>query len=373
MSVEQLKVMSVPFVDLAAQYVQIQPEVDRAIHDVLESQQFILGPDVVRLEEEFAAYCENEFAVGVDSGVNAIELALRALEIGPGDEVITAANTFIATALAISAVGAEVVLVDIDPQTYNMDPQKVEAAITSRTRAIVPVHLYGQPVDMEPIWRIAGAHNLYVVEDAAQAHGARYHNRRTGSLSDIAAFSFYPGKNLGAYGDGGIVVTRDSTLAERVRMLRNYGQREKYHHWVRGFNSRLDTMQAAILRVKLRYLDEWNQSRRDHADHYTRLLSSYVDTPEVPAGVEPVWHLYVIRTPHRDALRDHLERHNIQSGLHYPIPIHLQPAYEHLPYHEGDFPVTEAYAQQILSLPMYPELKPEMIEHVAEAIASFDR
>lgn len=364
---------SVRFVDLNAQYASINADIDAAVARVINRGDFILGEDVRLFEAEFAAYCGVDFACGVASGTAALELLLRAYGIGEGDEVITAANTFIATTLAISYVGAKPVLVDIDPDTYNIDVNQIEQAITPHTRAIIPVHLYGQPADMDAIQEIANRHHLFVIEDACQAHGARYHGHRTGSLGDAAAFSFYPAKNLGAYGDGGIAVTNDPVIAEKVRMLRDYGQLEKYHHLTIGYNSRLDTLQAAVLRVKLSHLDAWNAARRDHAAHYTRLLAgSEVVTPTVMADVESVWHLYVIRSHCPDGLRNHLTQHNIQTGIHYPIPIHLQPAYLHLGYKTGDFPVTEKYAKEILSLPMYAELQPDAITHVVDVIRAFN-
>jgi dTDP-4-amino-4,6-dideoxygalactose transaminase len=361
--------LQVPFVDLAAQYAAISGQVVEAMARVLTDTDFILGHDVELFEREFAEFCEADYAVGVDSGTSALELALRACDIGPGDEVITAANTFIATALAISYTGATPVFVDIDPDTYNMDPRLLEKAITPRTRAIIPVHLYGQPADMDPILDIARSRNLSVIEDACQAHGARYKGRRVGSLGHLAAFSFYPAKNLGAYGDGGMVVTNDKALAESIKLMRNYGQREKNTHLLRGFNRRLDTLQAAVLRVKLRHLDKWNEERRQHARRYTQYLS---DTPfvapfEAEYG-EPVYHLYVIRTQDRDGLRGYLQQQGISTGIHYPTPIHLQEAYRDLGYHRGSFPIAEEYAEQVLSLPMYAELSPGLIRHVTESL-----
>jgi dTDP-4-amino-4,6-dideoxygalactose transaminase len=365
-------VQPIPFVDLKAQYNSIADEINGAIANVLQRGDFILGQDVRLFEEEFAAWCGVKHAVGVDSGLSALELALRAHDIGPGDEVITAANTFIATALGISATGARPVLVDHDPKTYTIDPNRVEDAITERTRAIMPVHLYGQPADMDPIMDIAERHNLIVIEDAAQAHGSRYKGRRAGSLGHAAGFSFYPGKNLGAYGDGGIVVTNDPKVADSLQMLRNYGQRVKYHHETVGYNHRLDTIQAAILRVKLKYMDQWNAARRDHADQYTELLNvNSVVTPTAADYAEPIWHLYVIRVAYRDELLKYLADHNIYAGMHYPVPIHLQKAYADLGYKPGDFPISEKYAEQILSLPMYPELTPDMIEYVTALVKEF--
>ncbi|HET7037836.1 MAG TPA: DegT/DnrJ/EryC1/StrS family aminotransferase [Thermomicrobiaceae bacterium] len=364
--------MQVPFVDLGAQYAAIGREVDAAMGAVLQRGDFILGRDLERFEEEFAAYCEAPFAVGVDSGMSALTLILRGYGIGPGDEVITSANTFIATALTISMVGARPVLVDIDPETLTLDLERLERAITPRTRAIMPVHLYGHPEDMDPINELAARHGLIVIEDACQAHGARYKGKRTGALGHAAAYSFYPAKNLGAYGDGGMVVTADPELVARLQLLRNYGQSEKYHHEIQGYNHRLDTLQAAALRIKLRYLDDWNAARRQHAARYSRLLAgSGVMLPPVMPEVEPVWHLYIIRTRARDALRAYLGERGIATGIHYPIPIHLQPAYTELGYREGDFPISEAAAQEMLSLPMYAELQAEQIDYVAEAVRAF--
>jgi dTDP-4-amino-4,6-dideoxygalactose transaminase len=362
----------VPFVDLGAQYLSIAREIEQATGNVLRKTDFILGREVQRFEEEFAAFCGAKYAVGVDSGTSAIELALRAHEIGNGDEVITTANSFIATALAISHTGATPVLVDVDSRTYTIDVAEVERAITLRTKAIIPVHLYGQPASMDRVRQIAERHRLIVIEDACQAHGARYNQRRVGSRSHAAAFSFYPGKNLGAYGDGGMVVTDDRQIAERIAMLRNYGQREKYHHLFRGYNRRLDTLQAAVLRVKLKYLDAWNEARRRNATLYSKLLQgSGALLPCEAEGATSVWHLYVIRLPQRDALRDYLAKCGITSAIHYPIPIHLQPAYQDLGYKKGDFPVTEACAETILSLPMYAELTQTQIDLVAREVHKF--
>jgi len=362
----------VPFVDLAAQYATIGADVNGAISKVLSRADFILGQDVALFESEFAAFCETKYAVGVDSGTSALEMALMAYGIGRGDEVITTANTFIATTLAISYTGATPVLVDIDPQTYMMDPALLENAITSHTKAIMPVHLYGHPVDMDPVLEIAERHNLVVIEDASQAHGARYKGRRVGSLGHAAAFSLYPGKNLGAYGDAGIVVTNDEKTVETLRLLRNYGSVKKYHHMLRGYNRRLDTLQAAILRVKLERIDAWNAARRQHAQQYNQLLKdSPLALPLVADFAEPVYHLYVVRTQDRDALQAHLQERGVSTVIHYPIPIHLQPAYRDLGYARGDFPITEGYAEQILSLPMYPELTPDAIEYVTGTIEDF--
>src|SRR6184192_3207281 len=362
----------VPFVDLAAQYAAIAEEIDAAVSKTIREADFILGRAVRLFEEEFAAFSEARYAVGVDSGTSALELALRAYDIGPGDEVITAANSFIASALAISHAGATPVLVDVDPFTHTIDVTGIERAITSRTKAIIPVHLYGHPAHMDPIRQIAEQQGLIVIEDACQAHGARYKGRRAGSLGHAAAFSFYPGKNLGAYGDGGMVVTNDADIAKRLEMLRNYGQKEKYHHLSQGFNRRLDTLQAAVLRVKLKYLEKWNAARRWQAELYHRLLAgTELVLPSEAAGAQSVWHLYVIRTEHRDALKEHHLSRGIAAGIHYPIPIHLQPAYQDLGYKRGDFPVTEAHADRILSLPMYAELSDRQIEFISQTVCEF--
>ena len=364
--------MNIPFVDLQSEYHAIKEQIDTAISGVLSHSDFILGQTVSSFEGAFADYCEVSHAVGVDSGFSALELTLRAYGVGPGDEVITAANTFIATALAISNCGARPVLVDIDADSCNLDPDQLESAITSATKAILPVHLYGQPADMDPIMAIARQHGLYVIEDACQAHGARYKGRRTGSLGDAAAFSFYPSKNLGAYGDGGMVVTNDPAIAERVRLLRNLGQNAKYHHQIKGFNHRLDGLQAAVLCAKLPHLDAGNAARRQAAAQYTQLLSDLpVVTPTEASCAEHVYHLYVIQVDDREALQAHLSKAGVATGIHYPIPIHLQPAYEELGYGQGDFPVTERYARRILSLPMFPDITSAAITHTVTAIASF--
>lgn len=356
----------VPFVDLSAQYRSLEDELHEAMTRVLRRTDFILGADVARFEEDFAAFCGVEHAVGVDSGTSALELALRAYDVGPGDEVITAANTFIATALAISYTGATPVLVDADPRTYTVDVAALEAAVTPRTKAIIPVHLYGHPADMDPILDLARRRGLVVIEDACQAHGARYKGRPVGSLGDAAAFSFYPAKNLGAFGDAGIVVTNDAKTADALRSLRNYGSTEKYHHERRGYNRRLDTLQAAVLRVKLPHLTAWSAARREHARLYGELLrNSPVVLPEESDEVLPVYHLYVVRVEDRERVRAHLNALGVATGVHYPVPIHLQPAYRDLGYAKGDFPVTERYAEEILSLPMYPELTPALVARVA--------
>lgn len=359
----------IPLLDLSAQYASIKHEVDEAMARVVANSDFILGKDVELFETEFAEYCETKHCVSVDSGLSALELVLRAWGIGPGDEVITAANTFIATALAISNTGATPVLVDVDPHTHNIDPEAVRSAITSRTKALVPVHLYGAPVDMDAINAIADQYDLAVLEDACQAHGARYKGNRAGSLGHAAAFSFYPGKNLGAYGDGGGIVTNDAALTRQLREMRNYGQQRKYVHCTKGFNRRLDTLQAAVLRVKLRHLDHWNALRDRHARSYGELLfGSSITLPHVPDDMRSAWHLYVVRSPFRNSIKAHLEEHGIATGMHYPTPIHLQTAYADAGYRKGDFPVTERLANEILSLPMYPELTQSSLERIVDAV-----
>ena len=363
---EEIKVMKIPFVDLQPQYKSIAGEVAAAIQGVFERGDYIQGKQVRLFEEEFAAYIGVKHAVGVGTGLDALEMLLRAYEIGPGDEVITAANTYIATALAIMAAGARPVLVDMDPATYNVHVGAIEAAITTRTRAIMPVHLCGQPADMDEILAIAKKHGLKVIEDAAQAHGARYREVRVGSIGDAAGFSFYPGKNLGAYGDGGMVVTNDAAIAEKVRRLGNYGQRVKYEHTSVGTNSRLDTIQAAILRVKLRHLDAWNDARREHAAAYQTLLRGADCTvPVTAANRTHIFHLYMVEVDDRGEVQKLLTEKGISTGIHYPIPIHLQEACAGLGYKRGDFPATERAAGRILSLPMYAELTAGQREYVA--------
>lgn len=359
----------IPFVDLATQYRSIKADVDAAVLRVLERGDFILGQDVTAFEQEFAAYCETSHCLGVANGTDALKLALQACGIGPGDEVISAAHTFIATTLAITECGATPVLVDCDPDYYLIDVAKIEAAITPKTKAILPVHLYGQCADMDPILAIAKKHNLVVVEDACQAHGARYKGKRAGSIGDIAAFSFYPGKNLGAYGDGGAITTNRADLAERIKLLRNYGQRVKYHHDEKGGNSRLDSVQAAVLRVKLRHLDDWNAARGRAAEEYGKALAGKgLGLPKIAPYSTHVFHLYVVQTNDRAGLQKALDAAGAQHGIHYPIPIHRQPAMADLGYAEGAFPVSERVAPLILSLPMFPELTKEQIGRVAAAI-----
>lgn len=363
--------MAIPLVDLQAQYKSLQSEMAPVLADVLDKAHFIMGPNVKAFEQEFSLYCGARYTIGVGSGTDALLFALMALGISTGDEVITTPHTFIASAECISVAGATPVFVDIDPDTYAMDPTKIEAAITDRTRAIVVVHLYGNPAPMDQIMAIAKKHALAVVEDCAQAHGATFHGQRVGTIGDISCFSFYPGKNLGAYGDGGAVVTNRADLAERVYRLRNHGRvpGAKYEHSEVGFCSRLDELQAAVLRVKLRHLEEWNQARRAHAKQYAKLLGgTQVGLPQETPGGEAVYHLFVVRVNQRDSVQEQLKAAGIESGVHYPLPLHLQPAYQGLRIGEGAFPHAEAASREVLSLPMYAELKQEQLEMVVKAL-----
>ncbi|MFC1999655.1 DegT/DnrJ/EryC1/StrS family aminotransferase [Chloroflexota bacterium] len=363
--------MRIEVVNLKAQYRSVQAEVNEAIAGVFDCGSFILGENVEAFEKEFADYCGVDFAVGVASGTDALQLALRACGVGQGDEVITVANTAFATAIAISWSGAWPVFVDVD-NTYTIDVTKIEEKITARTKAIMPVHLYGRPVDMDLMVKIAGKHNLMIIEDACQAHGAEYQGKKVGSFGDVGCFSFYPTKNLGAYGDGGIAVTNNEEVARGLRLLRNYGQVARFNHTSKGYNSRLDEIQAAILRVKLKKLDNWNDRRRQHAALYDSLLKeSQVVTPPVRKGVKHVYHLYVIRTPDRDQMQEWLGGNGVGTDIHYPIPIHLQPAFKEMGLREGSLPMTEQYAGEILSLPMYPELTEDEVYQVCESIARF--
>jgi len=362
----------IPFVDLKAQYDSIKDEMDEAIQNVLNNTSFIMGEELKKFEEEFARFCDVKYAIGVANGSDALILALKACGIGKGDEVITVPHTFIATTEAISNVGGKVVFVDVDPKTYTIDISKIEEKINKRTKAIIPVHLYGQPADMDPIMRLAKKYNLKVIEDAAQAHGAEYKGEKVGSIGEVACFSFYPGKNLGAYGDAGIVVTDNEEIAEVIKLLRNHGRiAKKYEYDIEGYSSRLDNLQAAILRVKLRYLNKWNESRRKNAKKYNELLDNIgrIITPYEADYAKHVYHLYVIRTDKgRDKLREELKSKGITTGIHYPIPLHLQPAYSYLGHKEGDFPVTERCSQKILSLPIFAELTGGQIEEIVEII-----
>ena len=369
---EQVNVQTVPLVDLNAQYAAIKDDIDRAMQRVIGGSSFIMGPDVGAFESAFAGYCDSAHCVGVSSGTSALILTLHALGVGAGDEVITSAHTFIATAEAISAVGATPVFVDIDPRTYNIDPDAVAAAITPATRAVIPVHIYGQPADMTRLNAVARQHDLFVIEDAAQAHGATWQGRKAGALGDAACFSFYPGKNLGAYGDAGAVTTDNAALAETVALLRNHGRRSKYVHERVGYGERLDTLHAAILSAKLAHLDTWTEQRRALAARYSRLLAdSELVLPFVHADAVPAWHLYVVRTPRRDDLLAHLTALGVQAGVHYPVPLHLQPAYAHLGYRAGELPVTEEVADTCLSLPLYPEMTLEQQDYVVHAVRAF--
>lgn len=358
---------SVPFLDLGLLHQTISEPLKAAFSRVFDSGCFIMGPELALFESEFAQYCEVKHCIGVGNGLDAIYLLLRAYGLGPGDEIIVPSNTFIATWLAVTSCGASPVPVEPCDDTFNIDPAKIEEAITSRTKAIIPVHLYGQPADMDPINAIARKHNLVVIEDAAQAHGARYKGRRAGGLGHAAATSFYPGKNLGALGDGGAVLTNDTSIAEKVRLLRNYGSPVKYQHDVAGGNSRLDELQAAFLRVKLRSLDVWNDQRRVVAEYYSRhLYDTGLVIPFVPDYVEPVWHLYVVRSKNRETLQKELERHNVSTVIHYPTPPHLQPTYQE--YADYPLPVAEQMANEVLSLPMSPMLSKKDLVHVVAII-----
>lgn len=357
----------IPFVDLKSQYAAIRPEVLTAVEQVLESGRFVLGPEVSNFESEFAAYCGTRACVGVNTGTSAIHLALLALGIGPGDEVITVPFTFVATAAAIRYTGARPVFVDVDPSTLTMDPAQLERVLTPRTRAIVPVHLYGRPAEMDPILAFASNHGLRVVEDACQAHGAEYRGRRVGSLGDLGCFSFYPGKNLGAYGEGGAVTTDDPELERTIRMLRDWGAEHKYDHRLQGYNYRLEELQAAILRVKLRQLESWTEARREAASAYDERLSR---GRLAACADRHVYHIYAIRAASREMLQARLEKAGIHTGIHYPIPVHLQKAHADLGHGVGDFPNSEAAASEVLSLPMFPELTTAQIERVCGEIES---
>ena len=361
--------MQIPLVDLQAQYQAIKPEILTACEDVLENMRLFLGPQLQAFENEFAAYCGCKYGIGLSNGTDALTLALRACDVGPGDEVITVANTFIATVEAIATVGATPVFVDIDPDTYTMDCRQLDSALTSRTCAIIPVHLYGHPVDMQSVLDFAHLHGLRVIEDASQAHGATYRGQRVGSIGDVGCFSLYYSKNLGAYGEAGICVTNDSKLAENIRLLRDHGSRIRYLHEVSGVNARLDELQAAILRVKLRYLDQWNALRQAHARVYTKGLQDVVEAvPLVQSWGTHVYYAYVVQVQKRDHFRQILEQGGVATGIHYPIPIHLQPACAHYEYTQGMLPITEAVAKRIVSLPMYPELTEEQIQVVVNAV-----
>lgn len=364
--------MTVPFLDLRAAYEELRGEIDAAVSRVTASGYYLLGPEIEAFEREYAAYTGAAHCVGVGNGLDALQLALRAMDVGPGDEVIVPSNTYIATWLAVTYSGATPVPVEPDPRSYNLDPARVADAVTPRTRAIVPVHLYGQPADMAPLLEIARERGLRVLEDAAQAQGARYRGRRVGAMGDVVAWSFYPGKNLGALGDAGAVTTDDPALAERIRMLRNYGSRVKYVNEEQGFNSRLDEVQAAVLRVKLARLDEWNARRARLAALYREALAgTELVLPHVPEWADPAWHLFVVRSPRRDALQRHLAERGIGTLIHYPIPPHLQGAYRGLGFGEGSFPVSEAIHREVLSLPIGPHLVEGDAARVAAAVGEF--
>jgi dTDP-4-amino-4,6-dideoxygalactose transaminase len=360
----------IPFLDLKMQYHSIKDEIDTAILNLLESTQFVLGREVTCFEEEFAEYSNVSYAIGVNSGTSALHLALLAGGIGPGDEVITVPNTFVATVAAICYVGAFPVFVDIDPVTYTIDPDRIVSSITEKTKAIIPVHLYGQPADMDPILDIARCHKLLVIEDAAQAHGAEYKGRRVGSMGDIGCFSFYPGKNLGACGEGGMVVTDNPEYDRTVRMLRDWGAEKKYEHKLKGFNYRMEGIQGAVLRVKLRYLEKWTKDRRSRAALYDSFFAdSGILTPTAMPYARHVYHIYAVRIPNRTETQNVLNRKGIQTNIHYPFPVHLLEAYADLGYKFGDFPNAEKAAKEVLSLPMFAELTDESVEYVAQCLS----
>ncbi|NOY88157.1 MAG: DegT/DnrJ/EryC1/StrS family aminotransferase [FCB group bacterium] len=364
--------MQIKYLDLQTQYQSLKPEIDNAIQQVINHTAFTLGKAVDEFEKAFASYCQVKCCAGVNSGTNALLLALKALDVGPDDEVITAANTFIATVAAIVHSGAKPVLVDIDPISRNIDPLLLSIAISRKTKVIIPVHLYGRIADMDPIVKIAEKYNISILEDAAQAHGAEYKGKRAGSMGRMAAFSFYPGKNLGAYGEGGAVVTSDSKLDQKVRMLRDHGSAKKYYHDIVGYNARMEGIQGAVLGVKLKYLDKWNQERNRVTKSYNKFLEGLpIRLPEINNDYYQVFHLYVIETDQRDELQNYLKNEGITTLIHYPIPNHLQKALDYLGYKEGDFPVTEKLAKEILSLPIYPELTEEQIKYIADKIRNF--
>jgi dTDP-4-amino-4,6-dideoxygalactose transaminase len=365
--------MKIPFLDLRAQHDSIRDEIECAIKQVIDKTAFAGGPFVTQFEKEFASFCQCDYAIGVGTGTDALWLSLLALGIGQGDEVITVPNTFIATAEAISFTGARPVFVDIEEKTYNINPALLEAALTPRTKAIIPVHLYGQMADMDSIIKIAKAHKLSVIEDACQAHGAEYKGRRAGSIGETGCFSFYPGKNLGACGEGGAVVTNNTTLAEKIRMLRDHGQPKKYYHSLIGWNARMDGVQGAILSVKLKYLNQWNESRRKNAQAYGKLLA-HIDGIIAPQEVDynrHVYHIYAVRVQGRDTLIKNLAEKDIACGIHYPVPIHLQDAYRFLGLGKGSFPIAEKCSEELVSLPMFPEMTKEQVDFVVGEIKGF--
>ena len=364
---------TIPLVDLKAQYKTIVPEINTAIQQILKNSAFILGSPVSIFEDAFAQFCNVKYAIGIASGTGALHLALRALGVGIGDEVITVPHTFFATAEAIIHTGATPIFIDVEDQYFNIDPSKLEAAVTEKTKAIVPVHLYGQCADMESILEISKRYNIPVVEDAAQAHGAKYNGVSAGGFGNATCFSFYPGKNLGAYGDAGAVVTNNEDLATKIRMLRNHGRTEKYVHKIIGYGERIDALQAAILNVKLTHLKEWTKKRVNVAHRYSKLLRevNQIITPPVRPNSEHVFHLYVIKCQQRDTLLKHFNQNNIQAGIHYPIPLHLQPALKYLGYKPGDFPVSEELSSSIISLPIYPELSEVDVNRIVHAVKDF--
>ena len=383
--------MNIPFLDLKTQFREIEHEVLPMVKEAMENAAFIGGPQVSGFETEFAAFCDSKYGVGVNSGTDALRFALMAAGVGPGDEVITVSHTFIATTEAISQAGAKPVFVDIDPKTYNMDPNKLESylnkrfkenasglqppasSLKPRPKAVIPVHIYGQPADMDPILEISKKKSLVVIEDACQAHGSLYKGKKAGSMGLVGCFSFYPGKNLGAYGEGGAVVTQSEDIANKIRMIRDHGQAKKYYHDMEGYNGRLDAIQAGVLRIKLRRLPAWNEARRRNAQYYNELLSMIkgVTVPKEADGCRHVYHLYVILVDDRDGLQKYLNEKGVGTGLHYPVPLHLQKAYAYKGYKEGDFPVTESVAKRLLSLPMFPELTRAQIEYIADCIKQF--
>jgi dTDP-4-amino-4,6-dideoxygalactose transaminase len=364
----------IPFLDLKKQYSSIKPEIDAAVFRILESSQFVLGEEVAGFEKNFATYCGTKHAIAVNTGTSALHLSLLAAGVGPGDEVITVPFTFVASVAAICYTGARPVFVDIDRRSFTMDPAQLEKAITPRTKAILPVHLYGQMADMDPIMEIAKRRGVVVIEDACQAHGAEYQGRRAGSIGATGCFSFYPGKNLGAYGEGGAVVTNDDAVEKKIRMLRDWGQEKRYHHVLKGFNYRMEGFQGAILKVKLRYLEAWTEARRARAREYDSLLAGApLEAPTQLVDRRHVYHIYAVRSADRDSLQKQLQAEGVQTGLHYPIPVHLQEAHADLGHKMGDFPESEAAAREVLSLPMFPELTPTQVEQVAAAVLQQER
>ena len=362
--------MNVPFLDFSQQYQEIKGEMEAGLQELYKRQDFILGKDAKEFEKEFAGYCGVKYGVGVNSGTDALYIALSSLKLKPGDEVIVPTHTFIATALCISYTGAKPVFVDIEEKTYNMDPAKMKAAITAKTKVIMPVQLYGQIANMDEILAIAKKHNITVVEDACQAHGAEYKGKKAGSIGDIGCFSFYPTKSLGAFGDGGMIVTNSEAVAEQAKMLRDYGREDRYNHKIKGFNSRLDTMQAVILRAKLKRLDQWNKMRGEHAAYYCQLLKDtpQVKTPFIDKDRLHVFQTFAVRVPKRDQVIEVLKAKGISALIHYPIPLHLQKAYADMGHKKGDFPVAEKVADEILSLPMFPHMTKEQVEAVCNAL-----